>query len=67
MVKNNVAGHRLWLSNSRILLLEAGTARRLNIGDKIFTHDPQHDPQPTSQADQKPVSEMGYPADNLLG
>ena len=64
MVKNNIAGHRLWLSNSRIPLLEAGTARRLNIEDKISTHD---DPQPTSQADQKPVSEMGYPADNLLG
>ena len=67
MVKNNIPGHRLWLSNSRIPLLEAGTGRRLNIEDKISTHDQQHDPQPTSQENQKPVSEMGYPADNLLG
>jgi len=30
----------------------------LNIEDKISTHD---DPQPTSQADQRPVWEMGIP------
>ena len=64
MVKNNIAGHRLWLSNSRIPLLEAGTGRRLNIEDKISTHDPQpkkNDPLPTSLADQKSGLKNGIP------
>ena len=70
MVKNNIAGHRLWLSNSRIPLLEAGTAQHLNIEDKISTHDPQPKkmiPYLHHKQTRYLVWKMGHPADNLLG